>query len=63
VIDLAEAFVASAGVAGVRLARVAEPELAETIVAESVENDDCCSVVTETCNKRRRFKLDNEDEE
>jgi len=52
-VDMAEAFVASAGVAGVRLARVATPEMAELIVAEDDDEDDCCSVVTVTGKKRR----------
>ena len=71
-VKVAAAFVASAGVAGVRLARVATPEVAgvrlarvatpevaEPDVAEEDDEDDCRSVVTVT-GKRRR--LDDEGE-
>jgi len=54
--DVAGAFVALAGVAGVRLARVATPEVAEPVVAEDEEDDDCRSVVTVTGNKKRRLE-------
>jgi len=58
--SVAEAFVALADVVGVRLVRVATPEVAEPEVEEVEEDDDCRSVVTVT-GKRRR--IDGGDEE
>jgi len=54
-VNVAEAFVASEGVAGVRLARVATPEVAEPDVEGEDDDDDCRSVVTVT-GKRRRLE-------
>jgi len=53
-------FLASAGVAGVRLARVATPEVAEPDMAEGDGDDDCRLVVTVT---GKRSRVDDSSEE
>jgi len=53
-VNVAEAFVASAGVAGVRLAMVATPEVAEP--EEEVDDDDDCRSVVTGIGKRRRLE-------
>jgi len=53
VVKVAEAHVALAGVAGVRVAMVAKPAVAEPMVEVDEDDDDCRSVVTGVGKKRR----------